>query len=214
MAEERRIFLGPDEKLSTYTDIKELDKVFDMYNIVIRDNVQIGDNVKINSDVVIHNGVSIHDNVRIGEYVTINPHCKICHKASIGNHCNIREGVAILDYARIGNGITIDDSVAVPENSIISEKVGGYICKVVHIEHAYDYSVDIIMTSTNDYIRLGCYTMTPQEWKKNFWNNTEAYPFGSVATKARLSTLNMCLSYLGIRCLTTKTLQNIKKVEI
>ena len=64
----------------------------------------------------------------------------------------------------------------------------------------YKYiAMPVIADDGTQWIRLGCYTRTVKDWKKDFWNNPREFPNnGDKASKLRWMAYKTCLEWLKI----------------
>src|SRR4030066_175095 len=70
----------------------------------------------------------------------------------------------------IGNRSSIGEYAHIGANFIIGE-----YARIVSIAYGYKYPANAYFNLTNnkEYIRLGCYIQTVDEWEKNFDNNQD-----------------------------------------
>ena len=60
-------------------------------------------------------------------------------------------------------------------------------------------AMPIIAEDGKEYIRMGCYFQSVDDWAKNFWNNYSEFPNdGDMASKLRWMAYQTCLSWLEL----------------
>ena len=167
-----KTILGSDKVPFEWANMEELRAEAKKYDVHIWSGVHIGNDVRIGDGVRIGNDVHIGDEVHIGG------------DAHIGNGVHIRNDVHIGSGVRIWNG------------ALIWSGVRGAVVKNMHLTGLYKYSVDIIWTEEDVYIRLGCFTRTKTEWEGDFWNNDSEFPQESLGGKRRWNAFKVCLQII------------------
>lgn len=99
---------------------------------------------------------------------------------------------------KIGYGVRIGSDVRIGTEMIIESDAKGIITNLKQLRGLYRYSIDIIETTENTYIRMGCFTRTVNEWKKDFWNNEKEFQKSSVEGIKRLKAFNECMRILKL----------------
>jgi len=80
-----------------------------------------------------------------------------------------------------------------------AEYKGLKIRKIAVFSYIYKYVAMPIITKEGNYIRLGCYTRSVEEWDKDFWNNNTEFPDnGSVDSELRKLAYKTCKKWIKI----------------
>jgi len=103
------------------------------------------------------------------------------------NRLNIEIGAR----ATVGEWATVGARAKVGEGATIGEYNSMFALNL------YKYAVSAYTTQGIEYIQLGCYLRTREEWNNNFWNNESEFPNdNSEKSNARLRAFNVACSFL------------------
>ena len=106
-------------------------------------------------------------NIQIGSYCEIGSGCKIGSGCEIGSYCEIGSG------CEIKNGFSL------------------------FALNLYKYSSSSYLSKGVEWIQLGCFLRTRQEWESDFWNNDDEFPNnGSEKSEARLRAFDVHCFFL------------------
>lgn len=74
------------------------------------------------------------------------------------------------------------------------------IDKIRYFSGLYKYDCACILSDKgHKYIKLGCFTRSVTDWKKDFWNNDNEFPNdNSKSSKRRLVAYKSCLNYFEL----------------
>ena len=111
------------------------EKIPQLGNVIIEDNVEIGSNTCVDratfSSTIIRKGVKIDNltqvahNCDIGENTVIAACCGIAGSAKIGKHCVFAGQVGVKDHVVIGDGVMVGSQAGIHRNAKSGEKLIG-----------------------------------------------------------------------------------------
>ena len=93
-------------------------------------------------------------------------------------------------------------NIVVGENTRIGEKARiGVNARIVSIINGYKYSANAYfnLTDNKEYIRLGCFIRTIEDWEKDFDNNQNEFPLKSKQWHERKAVYEYLKSWLEIQ---------------
>jgi len=180
-----------------YFSLTELREEAEKSNIEIGKNVNIGNGVDIGNNIKIGNCVDIGNNIKIGNCV------KIANNITIGNCVKIANNVVIGDNIKIGNGIEIANDVKIGFSVTLENKIkigngvrivnGIEIHKIIEFNSYYKYKASgyINILTGIEYIQLGCFVRTIEEWEADFDNNQYEFAINSKEWEKRKNVYEM-----------------------
>lgn len=112
-------------------DGEKLEKLPQIGNVIIEDNVEIGSCTTIDraamGSTIIHKGVKLDNlvqvahNVEIGEHTAASSFTGISGSCKIGKHCTLAGNVGLGDHVTLGNNVTLAGNTALPSGKKVKD---------------------------------------------------------------------------------------------
>jgi len=116
-------------------------------------------------------------------YIVIGNGCKLGNGCELGNGCKLGDGCELGYRCELGDGCKL-----------------GYRCELgdIIIPNGYKYIARGYLNTSNglNYVQLGCYLRTIQEWDADFWNNPDEFTEGTDQGNVRWNVFNQIKTFL------------------
>ena len=116
---------------------------------------------------------ALYENIKIGTTFIIGNNAIIGHSFTAGDSFKAGDSFTAGHYFTAGDSFTAGDYFKAGDSFEISNHI------ILLNTYKYIARGYFNKTDKNNYVQLGCYLRTIQEWENDFWNNRDEFPEGS-----------------------------------